>query len=60
MTEYKFLVGSDTYTFTAESRWDAMTRCNREVIDKLDLHPMAWMDTSSSTVFRMTGGNFFD
>jgi hypothetical protein len=60
MTEYKFLVGSDTYTFMAKSDGEAMTLCNRQVIDKLDLHPMAWMDTQSPTVFRMASGNFFD
>lgn len=60
MTVYKFLVGSWTYEFKAESAGAAMTRCNREVIDKLDLHPMVWMDTEKSNVFRMASGNFFD
>ena len=60
MTVYKFLVGSSTYEFKAASAGAAMTLCNRKVIDKLDLHPMAWMDTKDPTVFRMTSGNFFD
>ena len=60
MTVYKFLVGSCTYEFKAKDAGEAMTQCNRQVIDKLDLHPMAWMDTKDPTVFRMTSGNFFD
>jgi hypothetical protein len=60
MTEYKFYVGSDVYKFEARNVGDAMTMCNRQVIDKLNLHPMAWMDTSKPTEFRMASGNFFD
>ncbi len=60
MNTYTFLVGSDTYKFQAASPGEAMTMCNRQVIDRLDLHPMAWMDTAKPTVFRMASGNFFD
>ena len=60
MKVYKFLVGADTYKFKANTDGEAMTMCNRQVIDKLNLHPMAWMDTQDPTVFRMAKGNFFD
>ena len=42
MITVKFYVKKEIYKFTAESVGKAMEMCNRQVIDKLDLHPMAW------------------
>ena len=38
MITYKFYIGKDVYEFAAESKLNAMEMCNRQVIDKLDLH----------------------
>ena len=59
MITYKFYVGKDVYEFTAESKLSAMEMCNRQVIDKLDLHPMAWFDAGQNA-FSYQSGNFFD
>ena len=59
MTTYKFYVGKDVYEFTAESKLKAMEMCNRQVIDKLDLHPMAWADAGQNA-YSYQSGNFFD
>ncbi len=59
MSTYKFYVKSETYEFTAESVGAAMEMCNRQVIDKLDLHPMAWADAGRNA-YTCVGGNFFD
>jgi hypothetical protein len=59
MITYKFYVGKDVYEFTAESKLSAMEMCNRQVIDKLDLHPMAWFDAGQNA-FSCQSGNFFD
>jgi hypothetical protein len=59
MITYKFYVGKDVYEFAAESKLNAMEMCNRQVIDKLDLHPMAWFDAGQNA-FSYQSGNFFD
>ena len=59
MITYKFYVGKDVYEFTAETKLGAMEMCNRQVIDKLDLHPMAWFDAGQNA-FSYQSGNFFD
>ena len=59
MITYKFYVGKDVYEFTAESKLSAMEMCNRQVIDKLDLHPMAWADAGQNA-YSYQSGNFFD
>jgi hypothetical protein len=59
MITVKFYVKSETYQFTAESVWEAMAMCNRQVIDKLDLHPIAWADAGKNE-FVCHPGNFFD
>ena len=59
MITYKFYVGKDVYEFTAESKLNAMEMCNRQVIDKLDLHPMAWFDAGQNA-YSYQSGNFFD
>ena len=60
MITVKFHVKKETYEFTAESISDAMVMCNRQVIDKLQLHPMAWCDTARENEFICQSGNFFD
>jgi hypothetical protein len=59
MITVKFYVKSETYQFTAESVWKAMEMCNRQVIDKLDLHPMSWAEAGRNA-YTCVGGNFFD
>lgn len=59
MTTYKFYVGEDVYEFEAETASNAMVQCNRKVIDKLDLHPMAWADAGQNA-YSYQSGNFFD
>jgi hypothetical protein len=59
MITYKFYVGKDVYEFAAESKLNAMEMCNRQVIDKMDLHPMAWADAGQNA-FSYQSGNFFD
>lgn len=59
MITVKFYVKSETYEFTAESIGKAMEMCNRQVIDKLGLHPIAWADAGPNA-YRCAQGNFFD
>ena len=59
MITVKFYVKKDIYEFTAESIGKAMEMCNRQVIDKLDLHPMAWADAGKNA-YSYQPGNFFD
>ena len=56
---YTFFIGNDKYVFEADSAGSAMERCNRQVVDKLDLHPMAWIDRGINT-WVLQSGNFFD
>jgi len=56
---YEFIVGEQVFEFEANSAVDAMVMCNRQVIDRLDLHPMAWNDRGNNS-FIMMSGNFFD
>ena len=55
----KFYVLGDIYEFTAETPFKAMEMCNRQVIDKLDLHPMSWADAGPNA-YSCQSGNFFD
>ena len=59
MITVKFYVKKEIYKFTAESIGKAMEMCNRQVIDKLDLHPMAWHEAGPNA-YTCVGGNFFD
>ena len=59
MITVKLYVKKEIYKFTAESIGKAMEMCNRQVIDKLDLHPMAWADAGKNA-FICQPGNFFD
>lgn len=57
----EFLIGQDVYAFEAENVGAAMQMCNRQVVDALDLHPMAWMDVPRNpNQFRLVQGNFYD
>jgi hypothetical protein len=53
-------VGNDTHTVEAKNAFVAMEWVNRNVIDQLDMHPMAWMDTAKPNTFIAQSGNFFD
>jgi len=59
MTEFTFVVGNDKFKFAAETAFKAMELCNRQVIDKKDLHPMAWAEAGKNT-FQCCPGNYFD
>jgi hypothetical protein len=52
-------VGNDKFKFAAETAFKAMELCNRQVIDKKDLHPMAWAEAGKNT-FQCCPGNYFD
>lgn len=59
MITVKFYVKKDIYEFTAETPLKAMEMCNRQVIDKLCLHPMAWANAGKNA-YSYQPGNFFD
>lgn len=57
---YYFKVGHEEHKVIAESRGQAMQWMNRQVIDKLGLHPMTWMDDKSRpNSYFMYQGDFF-
>jgi len=55
----KFYIKKDVYEFTAETPFKAMEMCNRQVIDKLNLHPMIWAKAGPNA-YTYQFGNFFD
>lgn len=57
---FKFRVLSKTHVIEAESAGEAMEWMNRNVIDALNLHPMAWMDTGKINEYYCSQGNYFD
>lgn len=58
---FEFLIEQDVYAFEADNVGAAMEMCNRQVVDRLDLHPMIWMDVPNNpNQFRLALGNFFD
>ena len=59
MITVKFYVKKDIYEFTANTPFEAMEMCNRQVIDKLQLHPMTWADAGKNE-FVCQSGSFFD
>ena len=61
MTEFTFIVGYDKYKFSAETAAKAMELCNRQVIDKQNLHPMSWFHhgEASENTFLCCSGNFY-
>jgi len=59
MTEFTFVVGNEKFKFAAETAFKAIELCNRQVIDKKDLHPMVW-DPAGKNTFQCCPGNYFD
>ena len=59
MITVKFYVKKEVYEFTAETPFAAMEMCNRQVIDKLNLHPMVWADAGKNA-YSCQPGSFFD
>jgi hypothetical protein len=57
--DFVFIVGAERFVFNAPNAGAAMEMCNRQVIDRLNLHPMAWVDRGRNE-FIMQQGNFFD
>jgi len=62
MQSFTFKVANDTHTIKANDWKDAMTQCNRQILDKMQpqLGSGAWMDYDNNTRFVWQGGNFFD
>jgi hypothetical protein len=57
----EFLIEQDVYAFEANNVLEAMAMCNRQVVDRLNIGAMAWMDVPNNpNQFRLALGNFFD
>ena len=57
---YYFTVGKETHKVIAESAGHAMQWMNRQVMDKLNSGPWAWMDGVKQGTFYASGGNYWD
>jgi hypothetical protein len=57
---YYFTVGTETHKVIAESRGHAMQWMNRQVMDKLNMGPWAWMDSVQPNSYYAAGGNYWD
>ena len=57
---YYFTVGKQVHKVIAESRGHAMQWMNRQVMDKLNQGPWAWMDGVKTNSYYAVGGNFWD
>ena len=53
---YTFKVGNDVHKVHAESMGAAMAWMNRQVMDKLNKGPWAWMEAGPVNTFYATGG----
>ena len=54
---YYFRVGQEVHKVIAESRGQAMTWMNRQVMDRLNKGPWAWMDDGAKkNCYYATGG----
>ena len=53
---YYFIVDQKEHKVIAESRGQAMTWMNRQVMDKLNRGPWAWMDGVKPNTYYATGG----
>ncbi len=60
MNTYKFHVLTSVYEIESPTVGEAMQWMNRNVIDGLNLHPMAWMDMSQPNEYYCAPGNYFD
>ena len=57
---YHFYVKDTIYDVEAKDAGSAMQFVNRNIIDKLDLHPMAWENMPKmENSFFMKSGDFF-
>jgi hypothetical protein len=57
---YYFKVGEKEYKVKAESASHAMQWMNRQVMDKLNQGPWAWMDGVKTNSYYAAGGNYWD
>ena len=57
---YYFIVGKEQHKVIAESRGSAMEWMNRQVMDKLNMGPWAWMDGTKPNTYYAAGGNYWD
>ena len=57
---YYFTVGKEQHKVIAESQGHAMQWMNRQVMDKLNMGPWAWMDSVKPNSFYAAGGNYWD
>jgi hypothetical protein len=57
---YTFKVGKNTYKFSGKTAGEAMTKCNRQIMDKLNVGPFSWYDSVTPNSFYCGLGNNFD
>jgi hypothetical protein len=57
---YYFKVGQDTHKVIAESQGHAMQWMNRQVMDRLNIGPYAWMDDVLPRSYYCSAGNYWD
>ena len=59
---YTFKVGNDTYKFSGKTALEAMAKCNRQVMDKLDVgaYGYAWYDGVAPNSFYCGLGRNYD
>jgi hypothetical protein len=55
---YTFKVGGETYKFSGATALDAMEKCNRQVMDKLNIGPFAWYDITPNSFYCGLGNNY--
>lgn len=61
MKTYEFHVLTTVYKVEAPDAGSAMEWMNRNVIDQLNMHPMAWMDMPNQTdAWYCQPGDFFN
>lgn len=63
--KYTFIIDEKKYEIEANDYGKAMVKMNREVVDKQNLHPMAWFDNDDDksipkNTWVLVRGNFYD
>ena len=62
---YYFWIDDEVFTVAADDKGKAMEKINRDVVDKRNLHPMAWFGHDDDKkipekTYVLQRGNFFD
>ena len=63
--KYTFIIDDKKYEVEANDYGKAMVKMNREVVDKQNLHPMAWFGNDDDksipiNTWKLVRGNFYD